>query len=79
MFIENINTFATVIESGVYCLMINKRRQPRVVRNDEQNGGAPRPRRAAGIYSCIVPTSAGRHFRSKADVAATYSRLANAP
>ncbi len=63
----------------VYCFIINQRRQPRGVRNDEQNAGEPRPRRAAGIYSCIVPTSAGGHIRSEADVAATYSRLANAP
>ncbi len=69
---------AAVIESGVYCF-INQRQQPRVVRNDEQNAGEPRPSRAAGIYSCIVPTLAGGHFRSEADVAATYCRLANAP
>ncbi len=35
MFIENMNTFATIIESGVYCFIINQWRQPQVVRNGE--------------------------------------------
>ncbi|KAL1251786.1 hypothetical protein QQF64_019582 [Cirrhinus molitorella] len=34
--------------------------------------------RAAGIYGCIVRTSAGEHLRSAADVEATSCRLANA-